>query len=545
MLRKALQLEFKMNQHNVCLLDLPNEILFLILKKLDNIDVLYSLLGINNQRLNIIAQEQNFTNILNFVSISQSTDEISSISAAILNRFCIDILPRIHKNVKSLSIESIYLEYILGAGHYPNLTELKLFNLNKEIFLRYLIGDSLFGHICKKQITNFTLIINENNIEITQKEYTKNVYANIFAFFENLKHLTIVLSSIKNYPSLSFCFLPSTTFSSSTLTELCINVEDFNDVHALLDGRLKQLTRFIVQVHLIEDHISTSHKRVDLPNLKCFSLTSYHSTVGFNTVVVPLLRRMSYLEELTLYIRIWNRLTFIAGTYLDNEILIHMPKLHTFTFYIASKNDNPDPAIRISNDDIQRTFTNKEHRPMTSMVDYFDPYKMICRIFSLPFKFHRLDDIGNNIPNIVFNSVTHLKLWDKDEFKHEFFIRLARAFPFLKNLSIWNIKPPFLGTPKYHLRYKDWCSIIEYPHLISLDIECVNTYYVEHFLNEEKAHLPHLTELKVCYDSLKFVTKNFTRDKTRRNCARIKRLIVENPITYPKDVYRYFPLLAV
>ncbi|CAF3672351.1 unnamed protein product [Rotaria sp. Silwood1] len=460
MLRKALQLDFKMNQHNIRLLDLPNEILFLILKKLDNIDVLYSLLGINNQRLNIIAQEQNFTNILNFVSISQSTDEISSISAAILNRFCIDILPRIHKNVKSLSIESIYLEYILGAGHYPNLTELKLFNLNKEIFLRYLI-------------------------------------------------------------------------------------EDFNDVHALLDGRLKQLTRFIVQVHLIEDHISTSHKRVDLPNLKCFSLTSYHSTVGFNTVVVPLLRRMSYLEELTLYIRIWNRLTFIAGTYLDNEILIHMPKLHTFTFYIASKNDNPDPAIRISNDDIQRTFTNKEHRPMTSMVDYFDPYKIICRIFSLPFKFHRLDDIGNNIPNIVFNSVTHLKLWDKDEFKHEFFIRLARAFPFLKNLSIWNIKPPFLGTPKYHLRYKDWCSIIEYPHLISLDIECVNTYYVEHFLNEEKAHLPHLTELKVCYDSLKFVTKNFTRDKTRRNCARIKRLIVENPITYPKDVYRYFPLLAV
>ncbi|CAF1005708.1 unnamed protein product [Rotaria sordida] len=107
------------------------------------------------------------------------------------------------------------------------------------------------------------------------------------------------------------------------------------------------------------------------------------------------------------------------------------------------------------------------------------------------------------------------------------------------------MKPPFLGTPKYHLRYKDWCSIIEEPHLISLDIECVNTYYVEHFLNEEKAHLPHLTELKVCYHSLKFVTKNFTRDETRRNCARIKQLIVEDPITYPKDVYRYFPLLAV
>ncbi|CAF4683102.1 unnamed protein product, partial [Rotaria sp. Silwood2] len=123
-----------MNQHNVHLLDLPNEILFLILKKLDNIDVLYSLWDINNQRLHIIAQEQIFTNILNFVSISQSTDEISS---TILNRFCISILPRIHKNVKSLIVDSNSMECILRAGNYPNLTELKLFNFNKAIVSRY------------------------------------------------------------------------------------------------------------------------------------------------------------------------------------------------------------------------------------------------------------------------------------------------------------------------------------------------------------------------------------------------------------------------
>ena len=116
-LTSALQPHLKMNQHNVHLLDLPNEILFLILKKLDNVDVLYSLLGINNQRLEIIAQEQIFTNILNFVSISQSTDEISSISDSILDRFCIDILPRIHKNVKSLILESVSMERILRAGN--------------------------------------------------------------------------------------------------------------------------------------------------------------------------------------------------------------------------------------------------------------------------------------------------------------------------------------------------------------------------------------------------------------------------------------------
>ncbi len=140
MLRKALQPHLKMNQHNVHFLDLPNEILFFILKKLENIDVLHSLLGINNQRLYIIAQEQIFNNILNFVSISQSTSEISSISDSILGRFCNSILPKIHKNVKSLILESGSMECILRAGNYPNLTELKLYNFNEAIFSRYFMG---------------------------------------------------------------------------------------------------------------------------------------------------------------------------------------------------------------------------------------------------------------------------------------------------------------------------------------------------------------------------------------------------------------------
>jgi hypothetical protein len=253
---------------------------------------------------------------------------------------------------------------------------------------------------------------------------------------------------------------------------------------------------------------------------------------------------LTYLEELPLYLFILGGSTFIAGTHLDNKILIHMPRLHTFTYYIASENDIVHSDIPISNLDIQRTFINMEHRQMACMVDYYEPRIMICRIFSLPFKFHRLQNIGNNIPNIVFESVTHLKLWDKDEFKHEFFVRLTRAFPFLQKLSIWNIKSPFLRCHEFHLRDKDWCSIVEYPHLISLNIKHVPSHYVEHFLNETKTHLPRLRELKVNSYNLKKVTKNFTRNETRCNCARVNRLIVEDLMVYSKDVYDYFPLLS-
>ncbi|CAF1098152.1 unnamed protein product [Rotaria sordida] len=534
-----------MNQHNVHLLDLPNEILFLILKNLDNTDVLYSLFGINNQRLNIIVQEPIFTNILNFVSISQSTDEIFSISNSILSRFSIDILPRIHKNVQSLILQSDSMECILRAGIYPNLTQLKIFNFNKSIFSHYFMDDSLFQHIDKQQLTDLILIINENNTEITQKEYTKNVYANILAFFKNLKHLSIASSSVEDYPLSSLCYLPSMTFSSSTLTKLSINVNDFDDCLSLLDGRLKQLTEFIVQVDYISNWTSTFYSMDDLPNLKCFSLTCYRNTEGYDILVVPLLRRMSHLEELTLYILIFRGSTCISGTHLDNEILIHMPRLHTFTFYIVSQNVDADPTVHVSVDDIQRTFTNIKYREVACMVDYFNSRDITSRVFSLPFKFDRLENITNNIPNIVFDSVTHLKLWDKDPFKHDFFVRLTRAFPFLKYLSMWNIQPPFFKLREFHLYEKDWCSIVEYPHLISLDFGDTAAHYLEHFLNETKTYLPRLTELKVDYDHLQNVTENFTNDEMRHNCSRIKRLIVEYSIVFSKDVYDYFPLLSI
>ena len=123
-----------MNRSNVHLLDLSDEILLIILNKLSNIDVLYSLLDINTGRLNILAQENTFTNILKFVSI----DDIS-----LIYRFCSHILPRIHHNVKCFIFDPVLMEPILLATDYPNLTELNIFHFQQETALNYFTSKHL------------------------------------------------------------------------------------------------------------------------------------------------------------------------------------------------------------------------------------------------------------------------------------------------------------------------------------------------------------------------------------------------------------------
>ncbi|CAF0853120.1 unnamed protein product [Adineta steineri] len=525
--------------NNIYLYNLPYEIIFFILKKLDNMDILYSLFGMNH-RLDNIIQDKIFTTMLNFVSISSLTNDISSISDRMLDRFCYNVLPRIHYNVKHLILESTSMGRILHAGSYPNLTELKLFNFNQEIIPRYFIDDSHLQHIYN-QINDLTLISNENNTEMHSKDYTNNIYTVALNLFKNLTHLTIAGAFNKDYPPFSLDNLSLNMFSS-TLTKLSIRVNIFNDCLALLDGHLQQLTTFIVYVNSIVYESSPSYMlNNDLPSLKVFSLTSYDDTDQYDMLVVPLLQRMLNLEELTLYLRVTRRTIFIDGTHIYNKILIHMLQLHTFTFYISSEKRIEVLPLRLSNSDIQRTFTNTLNRQVVCSVHYFSDFDNICHVFSLPFTFDHLEKISNHFPNMIFNSVTYLTLYDIIPFQYKFFVQIAQAFPLLNYLSINNDEPPSLNIYNSRFIDKSWLTI-EYPYLTSLDLSFAHIYYINQFLNEKKTILPSLSELIVDYERLKVVTKNFTREKTRRNCATVKRLSVKGSINL-ENVYRYFPLL--
>ncbi|CAF3918688.1 unnamed protein product, partial [Adineta steineri] len=115
-----------MNCITAHLLDLSNEILLIILKKLGPVDVLYSLLNVNN-RLDQMARSINNTKFLNF-----------SMNNVQLNRFCCEILPEIHYNIVELTLEIFSMERILLACEYPNLTVIVLTNFLSDILFQNL-----------------------------------------------------------------------------------------------------------------------------------------------------------------------------------------------------------------------------------------------------------------------------------------------------------------------------------------------------------------------------------------------------------------------
>ncbi|CAF4160544.1 unnamed protein product, partial [Rotaria sordida] len=202
------------------------------------------------------------------------------------------------------------------------------------------------------------------------------------------------------YPYLSFRYLPSNTFSSLTLTYLCISVKTFNDCLCLLDGRLKQLTTFIVEFYYIDRNSSMVHNSNDLPNLKCFSLICYGLIKEYDNKIGSLLRRMLYLEKLTLYLRIANQGIFIDPIHLINEFSKCMSRLHSFKFYLNTENNRNDFVRYMCNKDIKQNYVNIGYQEVSDIISALDP--TTYHIFTLPFEFIKFSFIGNIFPNILF-----------------------------------------------------------------------------------------------------------------------------------------------
>jgi hypothetical protein len=142
-----------MNHLTVNILTLCDELLLAIFNKLNNIDVLYSLIGVN-ERLDRLARDITFTQSIDLVRIS-SNEHNHSKTKSILNRFCIDILPRIQHNIECLTLDSLSIDRVLSIANYPKLRKLTLVNLNYATAFCIFYGmlfELLFYKIIKSNI---------------------------------------------------------------------------------------------------------------------------------------------------------------------------------------------------------------------------------------------------------------------------------------------------------------------------------------------------------------------------------------------------------
>ncbi|CAF1432737.1 unnamed protein product [Rotaria sordida] len=502
---------------SVHLNDLSDKILIYILKKLSNIDVLYSLFGVN-KRLNKIVCNSIFTNHLTLLKSSLNYC-VLSLSDRILDRFCVQILPEIHNKIKWLDLEPFSMERILLAVNYPNLYGFGLYNIQEEKAIYLFNDESLFTRMFKNQVSSLVISINANG-SLSSRE---DVYA-----------------------QLSFGISSPNVFSS-TLLELHVCLSHFTDCLYLLDGRFNELRILHVNINFISSSNLTIDNQKKLPNLRSFSLHCNRDTYVYDELIVPLLYRMSDLEKLDLSLIISGKGTFVDGNDLKTNIINKMPFLNKFTFNIRSFSHFYNQINIPSNEDIQHTLNDYKDNQIISCVDYF-PNRNSSQghIYSYPYKLKHYDNITNNFSGGIFKCVREVSSFDERSFEHEFFLRIAESFPLMEKLTLINMKPQI---NKFYQQSKNdhqhLSIVIKYSHLTDLNLTKIDEDYPEQFLLDTKMSLPNGIFLQTDYQLLNSVTHNFTRNETRQNCAKLKIIFFINKSEFPEHLKDYFPCAKI
>ena len=100
-------------------LNLPDEILLAIINKLNMIDVIYSLVGVN-QRFDRLVLDPLYIHHLD-LTVKSLLNNTFSVDKQVLDRICEEILPRINNKINELTIDPHSMERILGAVVYHQL----------------------------------------------------------------------------------------------------------------------------------------------------------------------------------------------------------------------------------------------------------------------------------------------------------------------------------------------------------------------------------------------------------------------------------------
>ena len=265
-------------------------------------------------------------------------------------------------------------------------------------------------------------------------------------------------------------------------------------------------------------------------------MSSYITTFAYDNEVVPLLRRMSNLEQLTLYLSVMKKhLPYVDGTHLSDEVLIHIPRLNNFTFSIDTWCLYMDNNINYpSNDNIQRSFVGKKIYQQVGSYTHYNP--MVdhgrCHVYSLPYKFHMFPNLNNSFPGGIFETVVCLEMIDVHPFENDFFKLISQCFPILRKLTVRNHEQQ---QNKLHSS-----TSFTFPHLTALFVKHAHTDYTEQFLLNRNVCVPCLLHVYIRYESLAIITNNFINDTIRLICAQLRSVSIVEPFVRPENFDLYF-----
>ncbi len=128
-----------MNYSVISIMDLSDEMIIKIWNNLNNIDVLFSFIGVN-KRFDKLVRDPLYTRSIQLTEKNSKTNKYYSLSDSIIDRYCLDILPQIHQYIECLILEPFSMERILLSCHYSRLRKLILTKIDRDFVFRHFNG---------------------------------------------------------------------------------------------------------------------------------------------------------------------------------------------------------------------------------------------------------------------------------------------------------------------------------------------------------------------------------------------------------------------
>ncbi|CAF1066082.1 unnamed protein product [Adineta ricciae] len=500
---------------NVNLLDLPDEILLLILHKLTIIDMLHSLVNVNERFDRLVLNPLNISdlNLKNYSSVHYQSTSMEQVFAEIL----------FSRSICNKSFFTI---------DYPQLRSLSL-AVTRETLLDNLTNESILHRLLSTQIVSFSVAI----VDETDQKLSSDNHIDFFELILSLGKFLIDFSYTYRFPGLfrqiDTLNIRSNNTLYSTINKLTIRVSTFNDCLYILNGCFTSLTILIINISDIIDSSQKLDNTKKLDNLKFFSLTSGGFTKYYDDGIIPLLNRMLSLERLVLYLAVLrpNGLLFINEVELYDDFLSSMPLLKKFDFSIHTFLCWPCNSTNIQNDSIRIGYKQSD-----SYVDEnFVINEFAYHFYSLPYCFDCFHHLNNSFQcqGYIFDQVRLLTMSDQKPYEKEFFRKVSQYFPFLNHLAIFNAKAP---------KGKENTSTpITFTHLTILDLCRSHPDYAKQFLLKDTTVLPCLKVLHVEYDSLALLTNYFTLDVENLNCTHLSKIKMQKAFVRSERFHSYFP----